>query len=245
MKLPELTTKYTMQLPYSKLKVKYRPWTVKEQKPMLSTTEVYVQELEKAKQLGVEIDQDRIMDVLTDINNAANEVIKACTFGNLDINSICPAELAYVLLHIRSKSVSSDAIIKKKCDSCSEESNVLIEFDKVTIINTDKHSKKIQLNDNFGVVLNYNMNSLSTSMSEIDLIAHSIDYIYNAEDMDDSKTIEQLKDWLENKIDGIYVDKIKDFLRTQPSLYYEDKFNCEHCSEENVIVINNQEDFFL
>ena len=84
MALPVLETNtFELTLPSSDVKVKYRPFLVKEEKILL-------QALESQKQ--------------KEIIQALKDIVSVCTYGQLNVDELPTFDLEYVFLQIRSKS---------------------------------------------------------------------------------------------------------------------------------------------
>ena len=85
MPLPILeSSKYTVTIPSTGKIVEYRPFLVKEEKILLIAQE---------------------SNDSTQMFSAMKEIIRACTFEKLDINSITSYDLEYIFLKLRSKSI--------------------------------------------------------------------------------------------------------------------------------------------
>ena len=92
MALPVIETQsYELTLPSADVKVKFRPFLVKEEKVLLQALESQ--------------EQKQIVSALKDIVNA-------CTFGTLNVDDLPTFDLEYVFLQIRAKSVGEIAKTK-------------------------------------------------------------------------------------------------------------------------------------
>ncbi len=95
MTLPVVATpKFDVTLPSTKQTVKFRPFLVKEQKLVLSAIE-----MQDANQL----------------NNALDDVLTACTFGKIDIDSLPVYDIEFLILQIRARSVGDIVEINYVC----------------------------------------------------------------------------------------------------------------------------------
>lgn len=95
MALPSISTpKFDLELPSNGRKVKFRPFLVKEQKLVLQAIE-----MQDANQL----------------NNALDDVIKSCTFGEVDIDSLPVYDVEYLIMQIRARSVGDVVEINYVC----------------------------------------------------------------------------------------------------------------------------------
>jgi hypothetical protein len=81
-----------LMLPSADVKVKYRPFLVKEEKILLQALES-----EEVKNKSY---------------NALKDIVSTCTFGQLNVNELPTFDLEYIFLQIRSKSVGEIAKIK-------------------------------------------------------------------------------------------------------------------------------------
>ena len=95
MALPVLESNtFELTLPSSDVKVKYRPFLVKEEKILLQAMESK--------------EQKQIVQALKDI-------VSVCTFGQLNVDDLPTFDLEYVFLQIRSKSVGEVVNLKILC----------------------------------------------------------------------------------------------------------------------------------
>ena len=89
MTLPKIVTPtYELEIPSSKKKITYRPFIVKEEKILLL-----------AQEAGEE----------SDILNAIKQIIKNCTFEEVEVNDMALFDLEYIFLNLRAKSVGEVA----------------------------------------------------------------------------------------------------------------------------------------
>jgi len=101
MSLPQVKTpKFDTKLPSNGQSVKYRPFLVKEQKLVLQAIEMR--------------DQNQL-------NNALDDVLKDCTFGELDLDSLPVYDIEHLILQIRSKSVGEMVEINFICQNHIED----------------------------------------------------------------------------------------------------------------------------
>src|SRR5210317_996477 len=138
MSLPTLNTaSYELTLPSSDVKVKYRPFLVKEEKVLLQALES--QEVKQVVQ-------------------ALKDIVSACTFGQLDVNNLPTFDLEYIFLQIRSKSVGEVAKVKVLCpDDKKTYVPVDVDLSKIEVQVDDAHTNKIVLDKekNIGLIMKY------------------------------------------------------------------------------------------
>ena len=121
MALPVLETNtFELTLPSSDVKVKYRPFLVKEEKILL-------QALESQKQ--------------KEIVQALKDIVSVCTYGQLSVDELPTFDLEYVFLQIRSKSVGEIAKVRLLCPDDKETYvNEEIDLSKIEVQVDDEHS---------------------------------------------------------------------------------------------------------
>ena len=147
MALPKIETPaYTLVLPSREGEIKFRPFTVKEEKVLLMAQETGEQQ---------------------DMINAMSDVIESCTFGVLKSKNLPIFDIEYVFLQIRAKSVGETAKIKVICpDDMKTYSEIEVDLTKVDVHVDDDHTNTVMIDDkrNLGVVFNYpTLNSYKAS----------------------------------------------------------------------------------
>ena len=206
MALPKLnTSQYTLELPSTGEKVKFRPFLVKEQKLLMMA-----QESEKED----------------DISEAVMNIIDSCTVG-LNARKLPIFDIEYVFLQLRTKSVGETATIKVKCpDDDKTFVDVTLKLDEISVHMTENHTNVVQLTDNIKMLMKY---PLMGDMKGVDfsdgitgtfgLISkcvyeiHDKDAIYNRVDMSDK----ELDDFIDT-MDTKQFENIMEFFNTTPKL---------------------------
>jgi len=155
MALPKLETPvYTLDLPSTDEKIKYRPFLVKEQKRIMMAQE---------------------SDNMTEIVDAVTQLISDCTFNKLDGSKIAMFDAEYVFLQVRSKSVGSKVELNVTCpDDKKTKVPHTIDLDKIKVAMFDDHTNEVQLTENIKVIFKYPLLSTfakySTKSSTSDMI---------------------------------------------------------------------------
>lgn len=124
MPLPTLEAPtYKAKLLSTGKEIDYRPFLVKEEKILLI-----------AQESG---DQKQIIQAVKDL-------LRACTFEKLDINSITMFDLEYLFLLIRSKSVGENISYGCKCKKCEEKIEVEFSLESIEVKKPTAKKKVIQ-----------------------------------------------------------------------------------------------------
>ena len=236
MALPILeTATYELTLPSADVKVKYRPFLVKEEKVLLQ---------------ALEANDD------VEIKNAIKSIVSTCTFGQLDASNLATFDLEYVFLQIRSKSVGEIAKVRLLCPDDKETYvNEEIDLSKIEVQVDDEHSNEIQISDKLKVVMKYptidtvdpslNIKGMKTKQL-FGMIASCIHSIYDGEtqhNVSDYST-DELDKFLES-LDRKSFDKINKFFETMPQLRKEIEIENPKTKVKSKVVLKGAQDFFV
>lgn len=234
MALPILNTpKYYVELPLSKKTVEYRPFLVKEEKILLMALESQ--------------DQKQIM-------NAMRDIIDACTFGKIESRDLPVAELEFLFLKLRSKSVGENSHIGLACKSCSGKNEVDVNLEEIKLTVPGDITTKIMLTDTVGLIMKFPtsddvLRSIDSNKSDVEntyaVIIASIDKIFDTENVHDAATQskQELQDFIES-LNKQQFEKIKVFFNNLPKLKHELDYQCTKCGSINHVVLEGLESFF-
>ena len=211
MTLPSIETpRYELTLPSTDKVLQYRPFLVKEEKILL-----------------VAMESNNNKEIL----NATKEILRACTFEKIDVDTLPIFDIEYIFLQIRSKSVGEIAKFKMLCPDDKETyADVEVDLTKVNVQVDDAHTNNVLIDENrkLGIVFNYptlemtkaGFNVDDTNVDTLfDIMSLSINHIYEGEKIYPSKdsTKEEMKKFLEQLPQTAFV-KIKTFFETMPQL---------------------------
>jgi DNA-directed RNA polymerase subunit RPC12/RpoP len=225
--------KYEVELPISKKTVTYRPYLVKEEKLLMMALESK--------------DQKHILKTIQD-------VIGACTFGDLNIKTLPTSELELLFLKLRAKSVGETSTVSYECGECKTPNDVTINLNDVEIKFGEKVDPKIMLTDSVGITLKYpNSEDISKTMSSessdikttFNIITACVESIFDTENVYQAKDM-QKKD-IEEFIDSLnsqQFGKIQEFFVSIPKLSHAVSFKCEKCGSDNDITVEGLQHFF-
>lgn len=136
--LPKIShPSFTTKLPSTQAAIKYRPYTVKEEKILLIAQ------------------QDGSAAAIID---AFKTTVQNCVVTpNFNVNRITAFDLEYLFLKIRAKSVGNiiEMIVKDKENEDDVGVTVAVNLDNVEMTYNPDHTSKIQINETVGVVLRY------------------------------------------------------------------------------------------
>ena len=238
MALPILETpSYELTLPSADIKVKYRPFLVKEEKILLQALEA---------------------NDPKEIKTALKSIVHSCTFGQLDGSNMPTFDVEYVFLQIRAKSVGEIAKLKMLCpDDKKTYAEAEIDLTKVNVQVDDEHTNKIVIDEkrNLGMIMKYpTMDSVDPDIDVkklktkqlFDMIAGCVHEIFDGETVHSAKDYktEELHVFLEN-LDRKSFDKINKFFDSMPVLKHELELENPKTKVKSKIVLRGAQDFFV
>jgi ribosomal protein L44E len=239
MALPKQNTPiYTIEIPSSKQKFKFRPFLVKEQKALLLAQ------------------QSEDMNVMVD---TLKQVIESCSQAKVDVDKLAIFDLEYIFSQIRAKSVGEKVELFFFCDTCEDDAakvKITIDLTQLQVEEFDGHTSKIELFDDVGVVLKYpsidvvkKIEMIGRGTSEIDMvfdvIVECIDYIYDTNEVYYAKeqTKEELSSFI-NELTSEQFTKIESFFETIPKLRKQVDYKCPVCGKAHNKVLEGLDSFF-
>ena len=223
---------YELTLPSNGKKIHYRPFTVKEEKILLTA-----QQSKEPQQIVMSIKQ----------------IVSNC-IQDYDVEKLALFDLEYVLINIRSKAVDNSVEFEIEDPDTKEKIKLKLDLQNVKVHKDERHSNKIELDDKYTLFLKYptiddfteilNKEDLSPEKSYevliscIDMLA-SEDEVYNFKDF----TKKQVDEFIESLHSDV-TKKIKLFFDTMPKVRHEMPYKNSK-GEEKVFTIQGTQSFFM
>lgn len=226
---------YNLTIPSLDKKIKFRPFLVKEEKSLLIA--------QQSEEIKVMVD-------------TVKSIIKSCVLDPIDIDSLAIFDVEYMFTQIRSKSVGETVDLIFTCAHCKEKNNkIKIEIDltKIPMVTPPNHNKKIQLEDNLGVIMRYPRIDALVKVdrgtdnveTNLEAVIDCIEAVYD--DTEVFYTAEQTKEEILEFIDGLtkkQFDMIEDFFVSIPKFEQKIEYKCPACKADNVYMLKGTESFF-
>ena len=224
--------------------VKFRPFTVKEEKLFLMANE---------------------SSDLKTIIDTTKQVLNNCIISEVDIDKLPVFDIEYLFLNIRARSVSEVINLNYKCNNdiknekeegthkCGHTVKIDVNILDVKPKNDNKQETKIQITDKVGIVMKYpNFDTVQKygNGNQADIImkltADCIEYIYDDDQIYYAKDTpeEELIDFIEG-MQSKDLEKIKNFFDNMPKISKELDFKCGKCGYEEKITVEGLESFFV
>jgi len=237
MALPKIDAPtYELTLPSTDVKIKYRPFLVKEEKILLMAMET-----------GKE----------AEIYEATKQIVESCTFSKIDVETLPMFDLEYIFLNIRAKSVGEISKFKVICpDDNKTYADVELDLTKVEVQVDDTHTNKIIVDENrkLGVVLKYPTMSILKSGTNIDnanmdaifdMLSTCVDHIFEGEKIYPAKdsTQQEIKEFFEGLSQESF-SKVKSFFDTMPRVRHDIEVTNPVTNVKSKVTLQGLNDFF-
>jgi len=232
MALPVLETpKYKMTIPTTKQEVEFRPFLVKEEKLLLLAQE---------------------SNDIVEITNVMIELVNACTFEKIDIAKLTTVDLEYAFLQLRAKSVGEVIKTQIKCEECGEFNEVEFDVRDIKIIYPEPVDNKVEIQDGVGLILKPFTVQDSKKIKDDNIVDNITTFLISA--IETVWTNDELIEFKQCSPEeqNIFIDslphdameKIQEYLDSQPRMSHTIKFKCVHCGHENEVEVSGLAGFF-
>jgi hypothetical protein len=233
MSLPKIELPlYELILPSNGKKVQYRPFTVKEEKILLTA-----QQSKDPEQI--------IMAIKQIVNNCIQDY---------DVDKLALFDLEYLLINIRSRSVDNNVEFEIDDPDTQEKIKLTLDLQNVKVYRDEKHTNKISLDEKYTIFLKYPSiddfteildkqdlspeKSYEILISCIDMLA-SENEVYNFKDF----TKKQVDEFIES-LHADVIKKIKTFFDTMPKVRHEMPYKNSK-GKDKVFTIQGTQSFFI
>jgi hypothetical protein len=230
MTLPKLQTPtYELILPSTGEKIKFRPFLVKEYKILLTTLDSENEE----------------------INRVVTELVDACTFNKLKIDTLANFDIEYIFLNIRAKSIGEITNLLLNCNNCDNQISFDLNLTKAEVEKTPEHTAKINLTDKIIIEMRYprfdEMIDIYQNFKSdriVELLSTCIKAVYTEDMVYDDYTKEELLEFV-NSFSKDQFEMIENFFLTMPKLVQHIEQNCNKCGAHNEIKLEGLQNFFV
>lgn len=236
MNLPKIEAPiFTLELPSSVKKIKYRPFKIKEEKMMLIAAES--------------------KDAQTIIENV-NNVIKNCILTkDIDVDNLPSYDAQWIFLKLREHSIGNLMPAKVRCPITDKYFETELNISEAKLQKNENRSYKILLDNNIGIVMKdltlmdvFSDKTLE-SMDEYDivirLVSKCVSQVFDKDNVYETKDFseQELLNFIES-LQKVHFDKISDFYDTMPKIRLEQEVFSIPANQKIKVVIDNFMDFF-
>lgn len=233
MSLPKIDLPiYQCELPSTRKKIKFRPFSVKEEKILLTA-----QESKEPEQIMLAIKQI--------LNNCLQDI---------DVANLAVFDLEYILIQLRSCSVDSMVEFEVTDPETEEKIKLTLNLADVQVNRLEEHTNKIKISDEYSLFLKYptidqfealmkveeqtTENSYSVMISCLDTLA-SKDNVYKLKDFSQQEVDEFVE-----SLPSDVIKSIKVFFDTMPKVRHEIKYTNSRGTEKT-FVLEGTQTFFI
>jgi len=199
--------------------IKFKPWTTKNEKDYL---------------IAVESEENITDDMLYNI------LVRPC-LEEPDI-ILSSNEQKMLMIEIRKKSLGTSFPMRFSCKKCKQVNDIDVSFDKIVKFSPENwHDVQVEdIKFVFGSVVSENLRkkeeecTTNIDKSFINMLIH-IKEIHINDEVENTFTFQELKDFVEELPSTIFDTVYKEFLEMKSSLTFEFKTNCMICGDSNDI----------
>ena len=231
MPLPEIVTPtYTLTVPSTKKKLKYRPFLVKEQKALI-----------------IALEQQDTEHTLEAIKN----VLDNCIITKHNLDDMALFDIEFIFLQVRARSISEEIEMKVTCPDDGE-TEVLVKFlvDDVKVNFPKGHTNIIKLSEEITVEMRYPdleyFAAITFTQEKVDpyvLVGKCIRRVYVGEEPTGNFTAEEAREWIETLTNAQF-GMIQEFFNSMPTLRHVLNVKNPKTQVANEVVIEGLADFF-
>lgn len=217
---------FDVVIPSTKKKIKLRPFTVKEEKILLMAKDS-------------KDENDLIDGIIQIINN--------CSFDDLDTEKLATFDIEYLIVKLRSKSVSELVELNYKLGD--EKIPFQVNLEEVQVKFNENIDRKFMVTDEYGITLNYpsiknsKLYDATKPESLFKLVYSSVENIFDNDNVYDDFTEAEIEEFIMSLPSNAFM-KITEFYANVPKLEHEVKIKNKE-GDEKTIVLRGLKDFFI
>lgn len=214
--------------------IKYRPFTVKEEKILLIAQE----------------SKDNMKSAIEAIKQVVNNCLIDCS-----VKDLASFELQYVLLLIRAKSVNNKIRFKIKDPDTQEDITLDMDLNNVVLTEDEEHTNQIKVDDTYTLFMKYptieqyiqifDNSENRDPFIEFKIMLSCFDELVSEQETHVFKDFSQkeIEEFADN-LQGETIEEIKKFMETMPKLRQEFKYTNSE-GKEKTFVLEGIRSFFI
>lgn len=233
MSLPKISHPiFTIEVPSTKTKVRFRPFLVKEEKILLMA---------------------QASGNIKEIVSSLKQVVNNCAIDELDVDDLTTFDLEFIFIKLRAQSVNNMIELSYVDQEDGKKYDFEVNLNEVVLLTDPEHTNKIKVTDSIGIVLKYPKPKVADDANDVEteldlffvMMKECIDYVYddNKKYMAKDYTKEELDEFL-STLDVNTFKEIQKFFNTLPKLYYKIEYENE-MGNHREIELKSLNDFFM
>ena len=208
---------YEMELPSTKEKIKFRPFTVKEEKILLV-----------AQEAG-----DNMQQI-----TAVKQVVNNCLV-NYEVSDMAMFDLEYVMLVLRARSVDNAIMFGVTDPDTGEQISLEMDIDNIKVTRDEEHTNQVKINDDYTLFLRYPTIDEFISIAGMNQDDPLVSYYVLTSCLDkvaSDDEVHYFKDYTQEEIDSFMENVsagttkgIQKFFQTMPKIRHEIGYTTKEC----------------
>jgi|TARA_B110000483_G_C18140275_1_gene521145 hypothetical protein len=191
----------------------------------------------------------------SDIFAGILDLINAVTNGTVDANKLPIADLEYLFLQIRSKSIGESVTLPLVCQTdveCDGIRQVEINLSEIEVDTSGMQDNKVKLNDNLIVELQPPLTKLVVALDKLDeadtilpVLRECMVRLY------DDENVFELSEYRDSEINEFIesltvtqFEKISEYFDSVPTLKHNVEWVCPKCKQDSSVVLEGLNNFF-
>lgn len=229
MALPKINTiTFEITIPSTKKKMRFRPFLVKEEKILM-------------------LAQKGTPD---DIFFAVKQLLTNCSIDPIDVDTLTTFDLDYIFIKLRAQSVGNIIELKFQDNEDGKTREFKVDLNEVEVTENPEHSKKIKINEQFGLLMKYPDVAMMNSIKDTDekafdsVMRYCLDSVYDETSVFPfSEETDEAIDEFVDSLDLKTFESIQKFFETMPKLKYVITYTND-MDNERTIVLDSLQSFF-
>ena len=240
MALPKIDSPtFELTLPVSKKRIKYRSFTVKEQRNLLIAMEANDNET---------------------IQQSIGDILYNCTLTEgINIDKLPVVDVEYFFIHLRARSVGDVVDARYKCNNlvdsveCENIMSYKLDLNDIKVDQDEVVNPEIQLTNNFVLKMKFPEYASIKNVAQYDdvnqltfsVIANSVEYLYDGEQFYYANEVDhkEMVEFIEN-LSTEQFNKIEHFFDNLPKIHQDIVITCKKCGFVHNIKVEGLENFF-
>jgi hypothetical protein len=186
-----------------------------------------------------------------EINRVVTELVDACTFNKLKIDTLANFDIEYIFLNIRAKSIGEITNLLLNCNNCDNQISFDLNLTKAQVEKSPEHSSKINLTDKIIIEMRYpkfdEMIDIYQNFKSdriVELLSTCIKAVYTEDTVYEEYTKEELLEFV-NSFSKDQFEMIENFFLTMPKLVQNIEQDCNKCGAHNELKLEGLQNFFV
>jgi len=220
-------------IPSTGQEIKFRPFTVKEQKVLL-----FAVQSEDAE----------------DVVSSVEKILTNCILDPIDVRKLASFDIEYLFLQIRGKSIGEVLefrIRHGESNECKHTTDIGVNLEDIKVEMPTDFEKFVMLREDLGITLKFpsldDTPQLLMIMDDvtkfIDFLTTHVENVFDTEQVYDNFTLDEMVEFIES-LSTSQFEKIVEWYQKLPTLSHTIDYVCPKCGNPETIVLRGLSDFF-